>query len=225
MIQRYLFSALAQGLSQAKLDASVVNDLFVRNFCLLQSEADAIQQYLVEQTPTVKHGYPNNETTFPAFCIMLANENEAEEFIGNIAGTVDDPDDVNFKAEILSSIFTHVLDVFIFTENPETTAYMYELAKAIILDSTNFFADQGLFEIQVSGMDLAPDPRYFPEHALLRRLRFSCQREFTRIDPDSRGLIRSVDGVHIEGGSSSDVGGVKTLVRTYIEGFPEDDDG
>ena len=73
------------------------------------------------------------------------------------------------------------------------------------------------FEIKISGGDMAPDPRYMPEHLFVRQIKFGCNREFLRTDLATlRQKAFTVSGIHVDSsGSPSDVGDVKTLITTY----------
>ncbi len=148
------------------------------------------------------------------YSIILGNEAESEHFLNNDAPQITDPEDPDFGADVKSTVWDHSYHILVYAEHPDVTSYYYAIAKSIILSSFGFFEDRGLFDIRLSGQDLAPDPRYMPEHAFARRLVFTCDRQFRQVDRASKsGKAFQVAGIHIdESGSDSDVGGVKTLV-------------
>lgn len=222
MIQRFIYNVLNDGVSQVTEDPTIIEQLFDEVYGLSETEIEAIKTHWQAKPPTVKHGYAPRDVEVPVYSIILENETEALTYLGNEAGQIEDPEHPDFRADIKSSIWQHNYGILIYTEHPDVTSYYYEIAKSILLAGNAYFTEQGLFEIDVSGADLAPDPRYIPEHLFARRITFACQREFERIDRESkRTKYTGIDGIHIDkAGSPRDVGAVKTLVT-----FPEDLDG
>ncbi len=226
MIQRFIKTALDAGITAIENDLDIIDDIFAP-FDLETTEIEGIRTWFTNDKPTVHHGYARNDTNFPSFHIILANEGEDQHFMGDDAGMVQEGAD--FGADIISTIWSHTYPILCYAEHPDVTTYMYEIAKSIIMvNAGEFFADQGIFNLDLSGMDLAPDPRYLPEHLFARQLVFKCNREFCRVDRDSlAGKAFKVAGIHIDkSGSPRDVGGVKTLVTPYaVSQVQEDDDG
>jgi hypothetical protein len=217
MIQRFLFTALKLGVEEIQNDPSILEYLFEDHFSLSETERLIIQQVFEETPPKVFHGYLPKDAEVPAYSITLVREGETEHLIGDDAGMVTDQSDPDFGADCYSAIWEHSYNVHCYSQHPDVTSYIYEAAKSIILAQDQVFVGEGLFEIHVSGMDLAPDPRYIPEHLFVRQLTFSCQREFQRVDRAARlRKAFAVRGIHIDSaGSPSDVGGVKTLITPY----------
>jgi hypothetical protein len=179
---------------------------------LTQTEATAIKTFWGENPPKIMHGYAPRDIDVPVFSIVLEQESEAETWLANDVGNVEDPDDPDYRADIFGSIWQHQYGIMIYAEHPDITGYYYELAKSIILSGNDFFVDQGLFDIDVSGGDLRPDEVYIPQNLFARRVSFGCKRCFYRVASGSqRDKPTSVDGIHIDSsGSPSDVGDVKT---------------
>jgi len=220
MIQRFLYKALQLGLEQFKTQPELIDDLFGDLYSLEQTEVEAIHTFFRQKTPGIVHNYARSDTPIPVYSIVLADEREAENFIGDVAGQITDEDDPDFGADELSSVWQHTYHVLCYSEHPDVTQYMYEAAKSIYIAAFKMLSDEGLFEMHLMGGDLAPDPRYIPEHLFVRQLTFACQREFQRTDFQSK-LTKAfkVAGIHVDKtGSPSDVGGVKTLVKAYGTG-------
>jgi len=220
MIQRFLYTALKTGLEAFKTDPNYVDDLFKDLYSLGDTEVAAIHTLFREKTINIYHSYARSDAEFPCFSIVLADEGEAQSVLGDIAGQITDPDDPDYPADEFSSIWQHKYLVLVYSEHPDVTQYMYEAAKSIFIAALGPLADEGLFEVSLSGGEVAPDPRYIPEHLFVRQLTFSCQREFQRTDFVSKlGKAFKVAGIHVDkSGSPSDVGGVKTLVKAYGTG-------
>lgn len=222
MIQRYLYNVLKDGVQQFTADPTLIEQLFQEVYDLSDTEIEAIKTHWQAKPPVIKHGYAPRDIKVPVFSIILENETETLTWLGNESGQIEDPDHPDFGADVKGSVWTHNYAILIYTEHPDVTSYYYEIAKSILLAGNAYFTEQGLFEIDISGGDLAPDPRYIPENLFARRVTFACQREFQRIDRESkRDKYTSIDGIHIDRtGSTRDVGAVKTLVT-----FPEEFDG
>lgn len=221
MIQRSLFAALKLGLDAIARDPAILDDIFGDNgFGLTPKEIEGIQTFFAEQPPTVVHGYARRDHTYPLIAITLGNESEVERFLGNSAGQVEDEDDPDFGAECLVTIWQHAYNIFIYSEHPDVTQYVYEVAKSIILTSDAAFQRLGFTQTSVTGMDLAPDPRYIPENLFVRQLAFTCQREFLRVDRATKlGKAFALRGLHIErDGSLSDPGDVHDNITIYTPG-------
>ncbi len=92
-----------------------------------------------------------------------------------------------------------------------------------MISGLSVLVDDGCYEFHLSGMDLAPDPKYLPEHLFGRVLTFSCRREFQTINRGARlWKAFKVSGIHIDkSGSPSEIGDVKTKVGIF--GVGEDD--
>ena len=104
------------------------------------------------------------------------------------------------------------------TEHPDMTIYYYQIAKSILL--AHNWDQEDLWEIKVGGGDVQPDPAYLPENLFIRVLSFGCEAEFQRLRL-GEDKAWTLDGLYVDKrGSSSDVGGVKTLI-TIGEGDDE----
>lgn len=223
MIHRILHDVLTDGIAVIKADITLLEELFAEHYEIEATETAAIREYFEANGFNVINGYARSDSVFPLVSIVMASEGESQNFLADDAGQILDEDDPYVGADIEAAIWEHVFHLYVFTGNPDITAAYYELVKVVLLAGLDTFTEDGCFAYHMSGMDLAPDPRYVPEHLFVRQLVFKCQREFQRVDKDSR-LTKAfqVGGIHIDSsGSPGDVGGVKTLVTPYSE----DDDG
>ena len=214
MIERFIYTALTEGFQTLKANNDFLHDLFVTLHGLSEKEFKSIKLLLETKTPKVIHGYAHADESFPLCSIVLDSEQETDEFLGFDAGMVDDPKDPDYRDDILSGIWQHNHSVLIYAEHPDAVLYYYEMAKSSLLAAHEYFVDRGMHNITLSGMDLAPDPRYIPAHLFLRRLSIKSQREFQRLETVQRAF--KVQGIAVDSsGSTSDVGGVPTNVKPY----------
>jgi hypothetical protein len=225
MLQRLIYSVLKSGIQAAVNDPAILEELFGDELLLSDTEVAAIKTFF-QTPPDVIHGYARHDAHFPIYAVVLADESEDELVTADEAGVVDDGDD--FGADVLESIWAHTFMVLCYAEHPDVTTYMYDLAKYIFMLGRRYLVNHeeaGITTVQFSGGDLAPDPRYLPQHLFLRQLTIKMGSEFARVDHESRlGKAFKVSGIHIDSsGSPSDVGGVQTLVTPYTLG--DDDEG
>lgn len=225
MIHRYLHDIMTDGVAAIKANPAILDDLFQDNYVLVSEEAQSIRDYFVAKGMSISGGYPRQSTSWPALNIVLGEEGEIEGVLGESGGLAlgdedeDAPPDPNEGAELLVSIWAHQYRLIITTEHPDVTAYYYEIVKFIMLGSMRSLMDDGCFEFEFSGNELAPNPPYFPENLFSRQLVFKCQRELQRYDRALQRLRATrVSGIHVDKEASlRDVGEVKTNVTPYTE--------
>jgi hypothetical protein len=218
MIQRLLYTALTRGLDAIKADPTILDDLFLDNYELGQTEVDGIKAFFAAKPPTVVHGYARSDQEPPLYSIILASEREADAVIGDEAGMVDDVEDPDFGSDQYAALWEHTFHIMCLAEHPDVCTYLYEVAKATILQAKPTFIPFGVYGLTLSGQDLAPDPRYVPEHFFVRQLVVSCRAELlTTAKSTKLEKAFQVAGIHVDkSGSPSDVGGVKTLVTIDV---------
>jgi len=217
MIQRYLFTALQQGLAAIALDPTILDELFSNLYALDSPELIAIKKFFVETPPTIYHGYARTDYQFPLYSIVLKREGESQMFIGDEAGIITDEDDPEYGSDAHAAIWKHQYDVLCVAKHPDASLYLYEVAKAIILEAFPYLIDQNIWAIKVSGSDLHPESDYLPAYLFTRVLTFECEHEFNQTIIGSKlGKAFRVTGIFgDEGGTLAEVGGVKTLVTLY----------
>jgi hypothetical protein len=217
MIQRFLFSALKQGVEAITADLVLLEHIF-ENYELAENEVESIKTLWSAKPPTVRHGFARPDDEFPLFALVLVDEHESETVMGDDGGIVEDPEDPLFGADIKTSFWEHNYNIMVYSDHPDATLYWYEVAKSIMLEAG--FYDFGIYDLMLSGGDILPDPEYIPSHLFVRRLSLKASREFKRIVHTSRlGKAFKVSGIHIDrSGSPSDPGPVKTLLVPYAEG-------
>lgn len=217
MIQRLIYTALQSGLTQIENDPMILEYLFTEQFPLPATEVAAIKTLFQNTPPVPHHSLLPTDASFPAYAIQLGNEDESEHVLGSDGGQVTDEDSADFGADCITSFWDHKYHVHCYSEHPDVTTYIYEVAKSIMIGSEDYLIDNGIQHMHLSGMDLIPDPRYAPAHAFVRQLTVGFKSEFMRLDRLSR-LQKAfrVRGIHVDSsGSPSDVGGVKTNVTPY----------
>lgn len=224
MIQRSIYQALVAGFEAVQADPGILDDIFgERGYALTTTEIAAIKTYFAATEVNVAHGYARSDQKFPLVMVVLTGEDEDEHWLGDDAGIVMDTDDPEHGSDLVSSTWKHNYDLLVLCEHPDATLYIYEVVKSIMLTSESFFHDAAIYFTHFNGMDLAPDPRYIPEHLFVRKLTMSCKREFLRVVRGSRlDKAFAVDGIFIDkSGSPSDAGVTNTNLTPYTPGEDE----
>ena len=220
MIHRYLHYLLTEGIAAINQDLTILESFFRDTYDTEEAEIAAIKTYWQANPLNVVTGYPRTTSKFPLVAIVLAQEAETTNFIGDVTGQITDELDPFYGADTEGSIWQHTYQLLTYSDHPDVTSYYYELIKYILLENHDYLTNKGLFDYKYSGADLAPDPAYLPAHLFARVLTFSCQRENSIVDRSSRfGKAFAVRGIHVDSsGSNSDVGEVDTNVTPYILG-------
>jgi hypothetical protein len=223
MIQRILYRALSAGLEYFQQNPDAFDQLFGDNYGLSDTEIAAIKTFFQQKPPKVFHGYARSDQTPPFYAIVLADEREVDSVLGDEAGIISDEEDEDFGADQYTAFWSHTYHILCVAEHPEAAQYIYEVAKTIILGAKPTLIPEGIYDSQVSGSELAPDPRFIPEHWFVRQLTFSARRELLTVKKGSEaGKAWKVAGIHVDKeGSPSDVGGVKTLIKPVAGGEDE----
>jgi hypothetical protein len=227
MIQRYLYDLLKEGFDKITQDPLLIEDIFLDNFGLAESEVRAIKTFYAAHPVYIVNGYARQDNRYPVIAITLGSEGEAETVLGDDAGMIDDPDDHLYQCDVTSALWKHTYFLTVISEHPDVTAYYYEMAKPILLAGLEWLTTKGLSDFSLSGEELLLEPTYMPEHLFLRRLIFTAQRELWQPDRKSR-LLKAfkVGGIAVDkSGSPSDVGGVNTNVIPYLDDGDESDAG
>ena len=239
MIERFIYSALTDGIADLTAEPKRLERVFDFFQGLDDAEVTNIRAYYAANPPSVIHNFPRETSPFPLFAIVLKDESEPTKFLGDFAG-FDLGDDLEayegFEsdgidgAEVFGSIYQHTFHVMVFAKHPDVCVWYYHIAKYLLTRARHFFVECGLFDMELGGHDVAPDPRYVPAFLFVRTLRFSCQRQFEVVgsppsEAEGGGRIRRVAGIHVAGGSNTisatvdgetvAVSGAKTLVTPY----------
>ena len=219
MIHRYLHDILTTGIAAVTAEPDIIEEILEWNWVIDSTEMEAVKTYFAANGFNVVNGYPRQDSRFPLIAIILGEEGEGEGYLGDFAGAVADVDDPYYREDIESSIWTHNYRLPIFSEHPDITAAYYEIAKHSILTGLEALTADGCFDYHINGADLAPDPRYMPEHLFGRQLMFSCSREFQTIVRGSRfHKAFQLAGISLDSGESQgEVGYVKQKVTVYTE--------
>ena len=221
MIERFLYTAMRNGLDAITAEPLLLEDIFDWLYELDAAEVVAIKAWFAAKPPNLYHGYAPPSFELPFYSIVLASEGKSEDFIGDDAGMVSDEDDPDYQRDAETEFWDHEYQILCYSEHPDITRYMYEIVKKIMLSAHEYFIGKQVWNIDLSGGDLAPDQVHMPPNLFVRVLKFSCSSELLQITRGSRiGKAFRVAGIHVVDSSESidDVGGVEAMVTPYIDG-------
>ena len=207
-------------------DLSLVERHFRKSLGLGTTEIDTIEELLTETPPNIIHHYAREGDNVPLWAIVLMEENESTRFIGNDLGIIGeqqlvgegedafDPDDPAAGDDAQGSIYSARYGVLTYTEHPDVTRYYYELAKFLFTHARPaLMGVSGIIDLQFSGGDLAPDPRYIPAHLFVRQFVLETQRLECVAVPVVEGRATKLAGAHVDDGvSSTNKGGVTSKI-------------
>lgn len=217
MIERILHRFLTEGVTNLTKDPSPIVERFRDCFALTQSELDKIIEIFTTQAPAVRHGYARDDVEIPQWCIILTSEQETSRTLGDEFGIDTVLGSDTYGSTVSGSFWNKVHTIMTVTQHPDVTRYYYEICKLILVRERPNLIRAGLNDINYSGADLSPRQTYLPAHLFARNFVVSAE-----VDDRTTGAkvspIRSIDGLHVEGGSDQSNGGVKTLVTVDTDG-------
>ncbi|MDP4224900.1 MAG: hypothetical protein Q8910_00825 [Bacteroidota bacterium] len=153
-------------LIDTKLKYLSANPSFISAILNIDStKASRLTQYLQTTPIKIIRGFPRTQAELPGICILLSNEEETQESLGN----------VSFDETQTETIYSSDYRLEIWTENGDLTVQLYHLLKWCILSGRDDLANVGMFNQRIGGTDFEPAPEYFPIFVYRRALTFWCQ--------------------------------------------------
>lgn len=239
MIERFIHTALSNGIQDILDDPDLIDEIFTRNAALSEGERKSIKQYFADTPPVVRHQYAREGDQLPSYNIVLGGENEDRHFMGDYVGAAGElvlggPDDPEFDPEderagddLSGGVMASNYMILVYSEHPDITRYYYEIGKAILRLSDSYFRKAApILEVEYSGGDLAPDPNYIPAHLFVRQIVLKATRmECVALPAPTEGggrRFKRLAGLHVNDGVSPER---KGFVSSGITPIEEVDDG
>lgn len=178
MVERLLRRLLEDSVNQLKDDVSELRRFFT-HFYGPTIDADEVEEFITNfqnRPPQAKLGYARSGAEMPMFAIVLSEDSETDEFIGQYAGTEINEDGA---FDFVGSFFDSTYSIYIYSEHPVQVAYLYQFVKAVIHSGKIALFTCGIQEVHLSGGELSPDEEYMPENMFVRVLRVKIKAPFT----------------------------------------------
>ena len=172
-------------------------------------------------------GYPRTGADLPIFSIVLMSDEEMDGqpagFLGKYAGETQ-PDETppgGDDAEYEGAYFAQAFAVFVYGQNPDQVAYLYQFAKLTLFGARQALEASGLIDPRYSGGELSPEEMYLPDNVFARVLnvRLTSMMTVPRLFSHRDGRRLRITGIFRD---DVVVDGVRGGVKTYV---PEDADG
>lgn len=215
MIERLIFTVVKAGLDYYTADAGQRFERFCLNEMRLSAaEAAKARLYFAGGTdpdgnvvtarpPTWQHGYPRQGGPFPLWALTLGTERETTTYLGADAFPLDEEGSMVLDPETGEPVDPKIIrveyayNVLCMAEHPDIAVYYYHLLKRIIRAGREEFIAEDLDPPQLSGADLAPDPRYLPDHIFARQLNVVIEADECWTEAKDGGYADTVRGIHV----------------------------
>lgn len=156
------------------------------------------------QPPKLTHGYPRQGGPWPQWALTLGGEQEVEHYLGDDGEPLDeegnayfDEDGVPAESKVKRVRYTY--NFLVIVDHPDLTLYHYHLLKHLLLRRTRYLIKNDLDNLQLSGADMAPDPRYLPHDVFARVLTVMVDTDECWVEPLDGGVrANKVGGIHTD---------------------------
>lgn len=176
--------------------------------------------------PTLIHGYARTGGPFPCWALTLGAEKIHTDFLGKDASFLDSDGENFYDPETGAVVdpkvrrMQYTYNILVHADHPDICIYYYHLLKSIVMESQGTLEDRDVEDLEFSGQDMAPDPRYLPADMFTRLLQVMvqgdetwCERSFPAPGPKRlTGLHIDDDGSGVPVGAT---GGEKASVTPY----------
>lgn len=213
---RKFLTSMYQLISKKAADPNVqlIEEMFARLGADIQKQ---IRDWFVANTNIkVVINYPRTDIGAPFVSIVNANENETDKpYLGDYGGAmmigandvqasstavglygeaiVDERPRATAYRKLLSVPEAHTTQLWIGTDDPNTTLYLYVVTKMLlILNKMDFDKYVGARNIRLSGSDLQHHPEFMPQMIYMKQLTVNYDMNFD-IPLERQGIIAGVD--------------------------------
>lgn len=182
-IERLLVQLLRLETERFKEDPELLRMFFKHMFDPLVGEAEREEfvTNFVRLPPETVLGYPRTSTQFPCFAVILQEDAEDQNFLGDFGGETEDDEEVETDGykEYAAALCNNSFGIFVYAQHPDVCLYLYYFAKMIIFGAKPLFLSNGMTEVTISGGEVAPDEQYLPDNMFMRTITVRGQSMFT----------------------------------------------
>lgn len=183
-IERLLVKLLRMEVARFKEDTDLLRRFFRHMFGALieDSEVEEFITNFQRLPPEVVLGYPRTSTQFPCFAIILQEDAEDQNFVGDFAGETEDDEEIDPTGDYMEYagvLCNNSFGIFVYAQHPDVCLYLYYFAKMIVFGAKPLFLANGMTEVTIDGGEVAPDEQYLPDNMFIRTLTVRGQSMFT----------------------------------------------
>lgn len=233
MAERTFYKILKEQLDSVIAEPLILTSIFQNEFGLSRAEAEHVTTYFTGGTNaqgetvtargiTLVQGYPRELARLPGWALTLANDQKSQEAIGEdwtaVMDADGDEDALGRPVDCQGRQATYTFQILVMAENADLTIVSYNLLKYLVLSSSVPLQQAGFYELDFSGADMAPDPRYLPADCYARVATVTISNdESWSVRIPGRGT--RVTGIAIDTGNAktNGNGSVDALVRPYLK--------
>jgi hypothetical protein len=219
MFERVLYDVLTDSLRRL-VDRPQILDVFLAGLPLQDdAEREGVREIVLEfargERP-VMHGYARDDTAFPVWSIVLANESESLRALGD-----ETDDDDSDGRPIRASVWDSTFQVLVYAQHPDVTLWLYQLLRATLISRrVELVQRSGALNVStLSGAELSPDRIWLPSFLFVRAATLTVQGVVEGLfnleaNTDQPSTARRIVGVHVDD-ARAEPDGLRHLVRAY----------
>lgn len=186
--ERIIMNMLQTGVDAITADTTVLDSI-------LAALPDDVRQKAKDEWsdhhPIVRMGYARADWDLPAFALTLTGDDTTQDYLG-VGEEAYLGDDDEKLGEVMRKRNTGRFTIYVYTTHTDTCEWWYRVLRRICNVGVRYLIANGLEEPVIGGADLAPDPRYTPEHLYVRRVTLSV--EYTEEWTDQDALWLALNG-------------------------------
>lgn len=224
MLERFLQRVLNEGLQNMAQNTEDLRVFLRSQNRLGDAEEDKLVSVFTETPFEVYQDLARAWQRFPNVCIVLGPESEMDNrgvFLGDIGGVVSAEEAALLEAPSAAgagystSIYQRAYHLYVHALHPDVCIVGYEIVKRLLALARPALNEAGVMNTKISGQGIEPIPRQEAgaDHIFRRIVKFDAIEPFEVVELEPLASFSSIAGLHIDGGSTSDVGNVTTLVE------------
>lgn len=202
MIERLIFTALTLDLASIRANLALLDKVFQPEgdvFRIDAAELATIKATLTQFPPKIRHGYPYAGTHLPCWAIILGDEQQEKQLLGDFLTESDDAPSGS-GLELIGSLERRTYPIWSCGVTPDMSIWYNKILKAIVLRRLTWFRRHFMEVAGYSCQDLEP-MELAPEIAFTRTLNLVCRVE-EAVESEPFTKIATLDLRHVDAGGA-----------------------
>jgi hypothetical protein len=182
--EQLIATLLKTGVSAISGDVDLLDPILIG---MSVKDRQVVKDYWASNPPSVVSGYARMSGPFPCIAIVLMTETVQQDYVGlgqefdegPLIG--DDSDDFDLYKRRLNGQY----GIHIYAEHPDICLAFYRVVRRIVNVGCKWLIKNHLYDPLLTGAELAPDPKFAPDHLFIRRLIVAVEYEEQWVDNDA----------------------------------------